>query len=263
MFAKEADLITTLNSVMPRSTAIVDYKKMVMGMLYYFAISRTDMVDTRLCATRNVGPHFTRQAWHGNRFDQSRLDRFYLSKGGEWVYHIRPMEHQGARALSDHIPIKLELVLKETEVDNIPRRSYFKMDCKKLMRPDVIERAKETWQAHPRWAKDTRKRWTLALGRIRRLLMDVRDEEKRREEKRQNLEEEIETARRRIEHDQSVEAREFFEKAITSLRRKEHKEAERCRRRCKITWFKEGDAPSKYFFARLKAKHAQEELTAS
>ncbi|KAL3699765.1 hypothetical protein R1sor_017787 [Riccia sorocarpa] len=50
---------------------------------------RTDMVDARLCATRSLGQHFTRHAWHGNRFDQSRLDRFYLTKGGEWVYHIR------------------------------------------------------------------------------------------------------------------------------------------------------------------------------
>ncbi|KAL3685665.1 hypothetical protein R1sor_003687 [Riccia sorocarpa] len=38
-----------------------------------------DLVDARLCATRTLGPHFTRQAWHGNRFDQSRLDSFYLS----------------------------------------------------------------------------------------------------------------------------------------------------------------------------------------
>ncbi|KAL3691346.1 hypothetical protein R1sor_004997 [Riccia sorocarpa] len=93
--------------------------------------------------------------------------------------------------------------MRETEADSRPRRSYFKMDCRKLMRPDVLERAKEAWQAHPRWAKDSRKKWTLALGRIRRLLMDVRDEEKRREEEGQILEEEVENARRRIEHDQS------------------------------------------------------------
>ncbi|KAL3681560.1 hypothetical protein R1sor_024516 [Riccia sorocarpa] len=40
------------------------------------------------------------------------------------------------------------------------------------------------------------------------------------------------------------------------------KEAEQCRRRCKITWLREGEAPTKYFFARLKAKHAHEEMTA-
>ncbi|KAL3680171.1 hypothetical protein R1sor_023127 [Riccia sorocarpa] len=73
-----------------------------------FLAGRADLIDAQKCATRILGPHFTRQAWHGNRFDQSRLDRFYLKKRGEWVYHIRTVEHQGARTLSDHVPIKLE-----------------------------------------------------------------------------------------------------------------------------------------------------------
>ncbi|KAL3688942.1 hypothetical protein R1sor_015251 [Riccia sorocarpa] len=37
--------------------------------------------------------------------------------------------------------------------------------------------------------------------------------------------------------------------------------AERWRRWSKIRWFKEGDAPSKFFFAHLKAKRAKEEIT--
>ncbi|KAL3687461.1 hypothetical protein R1sor_013770 [Riccia sorocarpa] len=40
------------------------------------------------------------------------LDMFYLSGRGEWVYHIRMVDHQGARTLSDHVPISMELVLK-------------------------------------------------------------------------------------------------------------------------------------------------------
>ncbi|KAL3684504.1 hypothetical protein R1sor_002526 [Riccia sorocarpa] len=223
---------------------------------------RTDMVDARLCATRCLGPHFTRQAWHGDRFDQSRLDRFYLSKRGEWVYHIRSVEHQGARALSDHVPIKMEVILKEAEASTRPRRSYFKMEYKMLMKPDVLPRAKGVWIDHPRWAKDKRKRWTLALGRIRKLLMDIRDEERRREEATGGTEERLEAARKRVQHDQSEEAKQLFEEAVTAQRSREHEEAERCRRRCKITWLKEGEAPTKYFFARLKAKHAQEEMAA-
>ncbi|KAL3692124.1 hypothetical protein R1sor_005775 [Riccia sorocarpa] len=223
---------------------------------------RIDLIDARLCASRSVGPHFTRQAWHGNRFDQSRFDRFYLSKRGEWVYHIRSVEHQGARALSDHVPIKLEVILKETEVSGRQRRSYFKMEHKKLMKVEVLERARTIWQDHPSWARDKRKRWSLALGRIRKLLMEVRDVERRREEEGGPLEERVEKARRRVEYDHSAEAKAEFEEAFTLLRQKEHEEAECNRRRCKITWLKEGDAPSKYFFARLKAKHAQEEITA-
>ncbi|KAL3690426.1 hypothetical protein R1sor_016735 [Riccia sorocarpa] len=84
---------------------------------------------------------------------------------------------------------------------NRPRRSYFKMDVRALRKEGVLERAKAAWVAHPRWAKDKRKRWALALRRIRMLL------------------------------------------------------------KCKITWIKEGDASSKYFFARLKVKHAHEKMT--
>ncbi|KAL3675966.1 hypothetical protein R1sor_025914 [Riccia sorocarpa] len=53
-----------------------------------------------------------------------------------------------------------------------------------------------------------------------------------------------------------------FEEVVTALRRREQEEAEICRRRCKITWLKEGEAPSRYFFARLRAKHSHEEMSA-
>ncbi|KAL3679689.1 hypothetical protein R1sor_022645 [Riccia sorocarpa] len=169
------------------------------------------------------------------------------------------VEHQGARALSDHVPIKMEVMLKAS---TRPRRSYFKMEYKMLMKPEVLARAKGVWIDHPRWAKDKRKRWTLALGRIRKLLMDIRDEERRREEANGGTEERLEVARNRLQHDHSEEAKQLFEEAVTAQRRREHEEAERCRRRCKITWLKEGEASTKYFFARLEAKHVQEEMAA-
>ncbi|KAL3682862.1 hypothetical protein R1sor_000884 [Riccia sorocarpa] len=181
---------------------------------------------------------------------------------GEWVHHIREVDHQGARTLSDHVPIKLEVVLKASEANLRQKHSYFKMDYKTLMMTEVLSRAKEKWQEHPSWARDKWKRWSLALGRIRKLLMEVRDEDRRRETEDNNLDDRVERARKRVQHDHSKEAKEDFEEAITELRRKEHEEAEQCRRRCKIMWIKEGEAPSKYFFARLKAKHAQEEMSA-
>ncbi|KAL3677184.1 hypothetical protein R1sor_027132 [Riccia sorocarpa] len=134
------------------------------------------------------------------------------------------------------------------------------MEHKMLMKADVLERARKIWQEHLRWARDKRKRWSLALGRIRKLLMNVRYAERRRDEEGGPLEDRVQQARRIVEHDHSAEAKAEFEEEVTSLRQKEHEEADRNRRRCKITWLKEGDAPSKYFFARLKAKHAQEEI---
>ncbi|KAL3680581.1 hypothetical protein R1sor_023537 [Riccia sorocarpa] len=221
-----------------------------------------DLIDARLCASQTSGPHFTRQAWHGNRFDQSWLDRFYLSSNGEWVYHIKKVDHHGVRTLSDHVPISMEVILKVREAAQQPRRSYFKMDFKVLMREDVLGRAKTVWEEHPSWARDKRKRWALALGRIRKLLMEVRKEDRIGYMDLKELEEKAEEARSRIQVDNSREAAEAFEETITTLRKREHQEAEDCRKSCKIKWLKEGDAPSKYFFARLKAKHVHEEMIA-
>ncbi|KAL3695821.1 hypothetical protein R1sor_009897 [Riccia sorocarpa] len=152
----------------------------------------SDLVDARLCATHTPGPLFTRQAWYGSRFDQSKLDRFYLSGGGEWLYHIRSVEHQGARTLSDHVPISLEVVVKESHASTLRKRSYFKMDFKMLNRAEVLIRTRTRWLEHPNWARDKRKGWSLALGRIRKLLMEVREDDKRRVLPLRSLEEHVE-----------------------------------------------------------------------
>ncbi|KAL3690516.1 hypothetical protein R1sor_016825 [Riccia sorocarpa] len=135
------------------------------------------------------------------------------------------------------------------------------MDYKVLMQPEVLEIAKAVWLEHPSWAKDKRKGWALALGRIRKLLMEVRTEERRKERELHILESTVEEARNRIQQDDSIEAREEFEESLMTLRKKEQKRAEQLRRNCLITWLKEVDASSKYFFARLRAKHANEEMT--
>ncbi|KAL3681754.1 hypothetical protein R1sor_024710 [Riccia sorocarpa] len=170
-------------------------------------LGSVDLVDARSCVTSMKGPLFTRQAWYENKFDQSRLDRFYLSGGGEWLYHLRSVEHQGARTLSDHVPIVLNVVLKEARAGARPRRSYFKIDCRALQKDGVLERAKECWNDHPRWARDKRKRWAFALGRIRRLLMEVRNEGKRSRVNSSVLEEKVEEAREHEETDEVLSRR--------------------------------------------------------
>ncbi|KAL3688791.1 hypothetical protein R1sor_015100 [Riccia sorocarpa] len=137
----------------------------------------------------------------------------------------KSVEHRGARALSDHVPIKLEVMLKEIEMNSLPRKSYFKMEHKMLMKPEVLERATGVWLDHPLWAKDKRKRWALALSRIRKLLMEIRDEERRREDENGRMEERLEIARIMIHHHYSEEARKLFEDAVTAQRQREHEEA--------------------------------------
>ncbi|KAL3677415.1 hypothetical protein R1sor_027363 [Riccia sorocarpa] len=165
---------------------------------------------------------------------------------GEWVYHIRAVHHQRAQTMSDHVPVSLELVLKAEGARRKPRRSYFKLDFKKFMKAEVFEKMKITWHEHIKWAKEKRKQWTFALGRIRKLLMDVKEEEKRKEEEDKGLETRAEAARLRVQYDHSQEAREEFEEVVELARRREHEQAQQLRRNCKITWLKDGNAPSKY-----------------
>ncbi|KAL3690449.1 hypothetical protein R1sor_016758 [Riccia sorocarpa] len=46
--------------------------------------NRTDSIDAYLTAARTTGGLFTRMAFCGHRYDQARLDRFYLTNRGEW-----------------------------------------------------------------------------------------------------------------------------------------------------------------------------------
>ncbi|KAL3686774.1 hypothetical protein R1sor_013083 [Riccia sorocarpa] len=119
-----------------------------------------------------------------------------------------------------------------SDAANHRRRSYFKMDFKMFIREEVLTRARASWLDHPTWARDKRKRWSLALGRIRRLLMEVKEDDKRRILPIRTLEEKVECARLRVQQDTTVEAKESFEEAITNLRRREHEDAELCRRKC-------------------------------
>ncbi|KAL3693206.1 hypothetical protein R1sor_006857 [Riccia sorocarpa] len=278
-----AQLERNLKCVMPNTTVVIDHKEKADGDVVLMCHSSIRVLEKGVsgrgfaswarvqtligipgvvCLHAPNGLHFTRQAWYGDRFDQFRLDRFYLSRRGEWAYHIREVAHQGAKTLSDHVPVRLELVLKECGAARRPRRSYFKMDCRMLMWSEVLDRVRTIWQEHLTWARDKRKRWTLALGRIRKLLMELRNGKRSWEEDHNHLEVRVDDARRRIHQDHSAVAREEFEEAVTTLRKREQELAEQYRKRCKITWLKEGEAPSKYFFARMKAKNAHKEMTA-
>ncbi|KAL3680548.1 hypothetical protein R1sor_023504 [Riccia sorocarpa] len=193
--------------------------------------NQADLTDTWFSAHEAKGPWFTRQALHGNRFDQAHLDRCYLSERGEWAYAVFEEDHQGRRSLSDHIPIRVKIQLSARYRREEKVVSYFKMNAKMLTSDGGMAEVKEEWQKHPTWAKDPRKKWGLALGRVRKT---------------------TDNATNRTE----------FEAALLLLRNRERSDAYITRIRCRIRWLQEGDAPTAFFFARYRAKMAQEKITA-
>ncbi|KAL3682896.1 hypothetical protein R1sor_000918 [Riccia sorocarpa] len=222
-----------------------------------------DLIDSWLTALESKGPWFTRQALHGNRLDQSRLDRIYISNRGEWVDIIPEMVHQGTCSLSDHIPVGATLILeKQNRIrENRRETSYFKMRPGLMMRSGVLQAAEEEWRNHPGRARDERKRWALALGRIRKLLMVERDRQDVETEEVEVLQNMLHKIRTDLQRQDTSRKRVEFEETMKKLRLREKLDAQIARVRCRVKWLQEGDTPSKFFFALLKAKRAQENIT--
>ncbi|KAL3689266.1 hypothetical protein R1sor_015575 [Riccia sorocarpa] len=77
------------------------------------------------------------------------------------------------------------------------------------MRPSLMDReevrqeARDTRQDHPSWARDARKRWALALGRVRKVLMEERKRSDRQDENMIKLQ--VQLNRARIQEEEGVE----------------------------------------------------------
>ncbi|KAL3686920.1 hypothetical protein R1sor_013229 [Riccia sorocarpa] len=224
---------------------------------------RTDMVEAYLAAVDTEGGLFTRLAFCGERFDRARLDRFYLSNGGDWCHLIKKVKHHSDQLLSDHIPIALELQLLQDDDCNWRPRSYFKMAGHLVEKPHVLQAVKDVWDDHPPFCRSRQKRWELAWGRVKQVL---REEKRKLQEGGRHMDD---TRREVIELRIRSEQGELSSDVLTLLKTKEDelrqndiREAKIWKCRSKERWLKEGEAPSKYFYLQLKAKFSREKITA-
>ncbi|KAL3700864.1 hypothetical protein R1sor_018886 [Riccia sorocarpa] len=89
------------------------------------------------------GPRFTRPVFSGGLLDQARLDRCYLSNGGDWINHVKSVKHDAKQALSDHWPVIVTLALECSSQAPMRRGSYFKMDAEALRNDTVMKEVHE------------------------------------------------------------------------------------------------------------------------
>ncbi|KAL3681233.1 hypothetical protein R1sor_024189 [Riccia sorocarpa] len=155
-------------------------------------VAEQGFVDCYFCSANVQGPRFTHFAKRNDRVDFSRLDRLYLTKGAEWLDHVKEVTHNAHTALSDHVPVSGILQLA-AETQGRKPENYFKFNHFDLKDPEIFQKVKD------------------------------------RMEKR--------------------------------LKEHELQEARIWRIRCREKWLTEDDAPSRYFFAKLKAKWARDSLT--
>ncbi|KAL3689419.1 hypothetical protein R1sor_015728 [Riccia sorocarpa] len=219
-----------------------------------------ELVDSYLCATFNEGPRFTRQVVCGDRFDQARLDRVYLSNGGSWIHHVHKVSHEARQTLSGHWPVVVTLTVTEQSQEKIQRGTYFKMSAEDLKNKEIFEGVKKTWETHPEGVLDPQARWILAWDRVRTFLKNWKSRIKRREDPLSQKRQELYAVRMRIQTDREPGLKDRILTLEKEIRKREMADARCWRLRSRVRWMAAGEAPSHYFFAQLKSKHARETI---
>ncbi|KAL3696899.1 hypothetical protein R1sor_010975 [Riccia sorocarpa] len=218
------------------------------------------LVDSYLAAASRKGGNFTRHAFYGRRYDQSRLDRFYVSQGGEWLHLIREVIHHSEQVISDHIPVSLHCDLSQSSQTDWKPKTYHKMDATLLSRPGVMDRIKEVWQNHPQDCGNPQRKWQLAWLRIKKIL--IQEKSKQDEERRLLCDERVELFRLRClpQQGNSAETLQRIAQLEHQTRLQDLNDAKAWRTRSKNKWLREGEAPSRYFYSQLKAKQYRESI---
>ncbi|KAL3681966.1 hypothetical protein R1sor_024922 [Riccia sorocarpa] len=139
---------------------------------------------------------------------------------------------------------------------------YFKMSSFDLKDPVVKQRVQEAWENETAIVKDDRRRWARGWIRVKRVLQEVHKEKEEQRRREGNLEKEVAWRKENLSEEPSEEEVKTLEELESRLREKQLEEARRWRIRSRTKWLAEEEAPSRYFFAKMKAKWAQEKIEA-
>ncbi|KAL3676476.1 hypothetical protein R1sor_026424 [Riccia sorocarpa] len=223
-------------------------------------VAETGLIDSFFGAASIEGSRYTRFARRGSRYDFSRLDRVYLSNGAQWVSHIKEVSHLGSKSVSDHIPICIDIQLDDD--DSRKTESYFKMNVDDLKCPETRQRVIDAWEEETEVVRDDRRKWMRGWSRVRKVLMQVRKEQAAHRKTEGSLEVEVAVRRQLLNADSSREEVEMLSSLEAQLKDQQLRDAKEWRLRSRERWLSTDDAPSKFFFIKLKAKWAKELMEA-
>ncbi|KAL3681398.1 hypothetical protein R1sor_024354 [Riccia sorocarpa] len=218
------------------------------------------LVDAFYCIQCRIGNHYTLQAVRDGRIDRARLDRVYLNKSASWLDHVQEVEHFPNKVLSDHGPVSVKLQLEPKESQSGPKANYFKLNSMELKDPETLRRVREAWEDEKLVVQDARRRWMRSWGRVRQLLRQIRTARANQETSTEALEKEIEWRTEKLADEGSDTDVAALRRAEDKLKMIQKREAERWRTHSRERWLKEGEAPTKYFMTRLKAKWARDAI---
>lgn len=95
-------------------------------------LDKFDLLDNRSIVVKKIGSHFTCQATHGSRFDQSHMDRSYCSNRGMWLTYVGEVLHNATQSLFDHHPMITCIILNQRVAPMLRKTSYLKMNAEEL-----------------------------------------------------------------------------------------------------------------------------------
>ncbi|KAL3677466.1 hypothetical protein R1sor_027414 [Riccia sorocarpa] len=168
-------------------------------------------------------------------------------------------KHDTRRRLSDHKPVSLSFEKREGQRSR--KTTYYKVSPEILKYEQTIEEVSRMWKEAGKSEADPRRSWDLKWAEAKRVLMKKSVVEREKLDLLRKYLEELNTQKVRVamEHANTpcIKLTELEEK-IRGLEKEQEKLWKRWSR---IRWISEGDMPSKFFFAILKAKRAKESIT--
>ncbi|KAL3695762.1 hypothetical protein R1sor_009838 [Riccia sorocarpa] len=140
------------------------------------------------------------------------------------------------------------------------KESYFKMSAEDLKDTRVMNLVKEAWLNETAYVRDDRRKWARGWYRVKQVLKAERDAKEKIRREEGDLEKEVAWRREVISEDPSPAEVEMLHSLEQRLKIHDLEDAKRWRLRSRVSWLSTEDAPSRYFFAKLRAKWAKESL---
>ncbi|KAL3692284.1 hypothetical protein R1sor_005935 [Riccia sorocarpa] len=129
-----------------------------------------------------------------------------------------------------------------------------------LHRHEVKEKITVAWNSHPPRAGTAQRKWQIGWIRIREILRAENRQAKAEGRQIYDLRLEVSSLRMMLEEDENPILIEQLRRVEDDLRKMEQAEARAWRLRSRQRWLREGEAPSRYFYAQAKAKFARESI---
>lgn len=214
-----------------------------------------DLVDTFHYTRSFTRSRFTRRATHIDRFDQSRLDRFYLSDSGFWIHALHCLQHIPSQTLFDHDPIILTLQIEPLN-STITRRksSYFKANPGVLKREGTLEALRIAWISHPLGITDPTIKFSLAWSRLHNTYKSIQEQVSSSMQPLDLLTAQLVQLKLDIFYDANSHQCQEYDQLRHQIREIELNETNRCCSLARNTWMGTGDKPYKTFFQLVKIK---------